>query len=63
MSERECFFSKPIAPEKKGCKSEATHRVIFGEGHFIDVCVLHLQGFLGFGYKIIKLEDSEVKEG
>lgn len=61
MSERPCFFSKPITPREKGCKNEAKWRVILGRGFFIDVCDEHVEGYKGLGYKIVPLEGVETE--
>lgn len=56
MSERPCFFAKPVNPREKGCPNEAKWRVILGKGLTIDVCDEHVDGYKGLGYKIIPLE-------
>jgi len=62
MSERPCFFAKPVNPREKGCKKPAKKRVILGRGLTIDVCEDHVIGYMGMGYKIIDLEEVKASE-
>ena len=60
MTEKPCLYAKPKTPREKGCKSPAMWRVVLGKGYFIDVCDLHVGGYRGMGYKILKLEEIKV---
>lgn len=53
---RPCFFKKTEKQGEKGCQKEANHRVILGEGYFIDVCDFHVGRYRFVGLKIIPLE-------
>lgn len=53
---RPCFFKRTEKQGEKGCQREAKHRVILGDGYFLDVCDFHVGRYQFVGLKIIPLE-------